>query len=531
MVKYSRVAALLIAVAWVAVAPLSARAQAPAEDNAPPRFDIKGFEVVGNTLLPASELERLFTPYTGPNRDFGDIQRALEALQDFYAEKGYNAVRVLIPEQDIRAGRVRLQVIEARIRNVRIEGNRYYNDANVRASLPALKEGEAPNTKRIGENVQLANENPVRQQRVVLEATDQIGKVDASVKVTDDDPYRVSVFFDNTGNGPTGFYRAGFGVVNSNFDNKDRVINVQVITSPTQWDDVLIIGAGYRVPLYESNAVLEAYAGHSDVESGTVQNLFSVAGAGTIFGGRYTQILPRYGAYEQKLSLGFEYKAFTNDVVLIGSTTTLVPDVTTQPLLLTYYGRYAEPGTDFTYTLGIAQNLPSNHGDASQFAIGQARTGADASFRIFRAGAAYSRAIPGDAIVRVAVDGQYTRDVLVPGEQFGMGGMNSVRGFFERELANDIGHRASFEAYGPEIGPSIGADWRARMLTFIDVGRGRDNLPVRLSENGIGSVGFGARASKGRHIALRFDYAMVTNQGGTRDEGKGRLHFSAAYTF
>jgi hypothetical protein len=56
-------------------------------------------------------------------------------------------------------------------------------------------------------------------------------------------------------------------------------------------------------------------------------------------------------------------------------------------------------------------------------------------------------------------------------------------------------------------------------------------LPVRLGENGLGSVGFGARANRGRNVALRFDYAMVTNQGGTRDKGKGRLHFGAAYTF
>jgi hemolysin activation/secretion protein len=520
----------VVAVAVLLCLANSVFAQAPAPAPAP-RFDINRFVIEGNTLFQPHELDALVQPFAGKQRDFGDIQRALEALQDFYSEKGYNAVRVLIPEQDIRTGEVRLQVIEARIRNVRIEGNRYYNDANVRASLPALREGEAPNTKRIGENVQLANENPVRQQRVVLESTNEIGKVDASVKVTDDDPYRVSMFFDNTGNGSTGNYRAGFGVVNSNFDNKDQVINVQVITSPTQWDDVLIVGAGYRVPLYDWNAVLDVYAGYSDVSSGTVQDLFSVAGSGSILGLRFTQILPRYGAYEQKLAIGAEQKAFTNDVVLVGGSSTLVPDVTTQPVLLTYYGRYAEPGRDFSYTLGMAQNFPSNRGDASEAAIAASRAGATGGFRIWRASAAYSYAISGDAILRLAVDGQYTREVLVPGEQFGIGGVNSVRGYFEREVANDIGHRVSLEAYGPEIGQTLGADWRARMLMFIDMGRGRDNNPVRLAENGLGSVGFGARANRGRNIAVRFDYAMVTNQGGTRDWGKGRLHFGVAYTF
>ena len=121
-----------------------ALAQAPTAPVAAPRFDINAFDVEGNTLLPADEVQKLVQPFTGKQRDFGDIQKAIEALQDAYTGKGYNAVRVLIPEQDIRAGRVRIQVIEARIRNVRIEGNRYYNNENVRASLPALKEGESP---------------------------------------------------------------------------------------------------------------------------------------------------------------------------------------------------------------------------------------------------------------------------------------------------------------------------------------------------------------------------------------------------
>jgi hemolysin activation/secretion protein len=519
---------LAVAVLWSWGIVAFAQAPAPAPT---PRFDINQFVIEGNTLFELYELQALVEPFAGKQRDFGDIQKALEALQDHYSAKGYNAVRVLIPEQDIRAGQVRLQVIEARIRNVKVEGNRFYNNENVRRSLPALQEGEAPNTKRIGENVQLANENPVRQQRVVLESTEEIGKVDASVKVTDDDPYNVTVFLDNTGNSTTGYYRAGFGVVNSNFDNKDRVINVQAITSPTQWDDVQIFGAGYRVPVYEWNAILDVYGGYSDVESGTVQNLFSVAGAGTIFGGRYTQILTRYGGYEQKMSLGFEYKAFTNDVVLIGGTTTLVPDVTTQPLLINYFGRYAVPGHDFSYTLGVAQNMPTDEGDASQAAIEQARPGASANFRIWRASMAYSYALGGDAIFRFSIDGQYTRDALVPGEQYGLGGQNSVRGFNEREVANDNGHRVSLEAYGPEIGPSIGADWRARMLAFFDAGHGRDNQPVRLEENGMSSAGFGVRANRGRSISLRADYAVVLNNAGTRDQGKARAHFGVAYTF
>ncbi|MGW8270229.1 MAG: POTRA domain-containing protein, partial [Burkholderiales bacterium] len=85
---------------------------ASAQDS--PRFDIRSYVVEGNTLISQPEVEALLKPYTGTQRDFGDIQRALEALQRSYRDRGYSAVRVLIPEQDIRAGQVRLRVIEAK---------------------------------------------------------------------------------------------------------------------------------------------------------------------------------------------------------------------------------------------------------------------------------------------------------------------------------------------------------------------------------------------------------------------------------
>src|SRR6266853_1433077 len=85
----------------------------PQDPPVPPRFEIQRFLVEGNTLLKQSELDGILTPFSGKNRDFGDIQRALEALQDAYTGRGYNAVRVSIPEQDIRAGQVRLRVVRS----------------------------------------------------------------------------------------------------------------------------------------------------------------------------------------------------------------------------------------------------------------------------------------------------------------------------------------------------------------------------------------------------------------------------------
>ena len=70
---------------------------APAQPPAPVRFDIQRYVVEGNTLLSQGEVDKILAPFAGKNRDFGDIQRALETLQDAYVGRGYNAVRVSVP--------------------------------------------------------------------------------------------------------------------------------------------------------------------------------------------------------------------------------------------------------------------------------------------------------------------------------------------------------------------------------------------------------------------------------------------------
>jgi len=505
---------------------------APAKPPAPPRFAIQRFVVEGNSLLAQGELDRILAPFSGKDRDFGDIQRALEALQDAYTSRGYNAVRVSVPEQDIRSGQVRLRVVEARIRRVRVQGNRFFDEKNLRAGLPSLKEGTSPNTRTIGQDAQLVNENPAKQVSVALQASDDPGQLDATVRVTDEKPSKVSVFADNTGTPKTGNSRTGLSYQNANLFNGDDVINAQYLTSPGHASDVKVFGAGYRVPVYKLSGVVDILAGYSSVNSGTVQDLFNVSGKGTVAGLRYTQLLGRIDSYEHRIAFGLDYRAYKNSVILVGTTESLVPDITVRPASLTYSGRSSQVGRDLSFNLSYSHNVPGgDKGDQAAFDEPGQRSGASAKYSIWRAGAALSQLLPSDFILRAAANAQQTKDLLVPGEQFGMGGADSVRGYYERETASDVGRRFSLEGYSPDFGSRIGSTWRARALVFYDAARGHDNVPERGPENKLGSFGLGLRANQGKAFAFRLDVARVTRDAGTRLNGEYRAHAAVAYSF
>ena len=458
------------------------------EVTPPPRFEIRSFVLDGNTLIPPAESDRLLAPFLGPNRDFGTVQQALERLQDEYVARGYSAVRVLVPEQELASGTVHLQVIEARIRNIRVEGNKFFSDANVRAGLPTVREGEPPNTRKVNESVRLVNENPAKQVNVILEATDAPGQADALLRVTDEDPARTTLSLDNTGTPQTGNLRAGIGYQNANVGDRDQVLTLQYLSSVTRPNDVKIFGAGYRMPVYAWRGAFDLVAGYSDVNSGTVQNLFSVSGSGTIFGARYTQTLPRIGAYEQKLAVGLDYRAFKQNVSLIGLTGTIVPDITVHPWSVTYTGRLSQVDNDLSLVASMAENIPGgSDGTQDSFNI-QPRVG-PARYRIYRLAGAWSKVLPHEYLLRLVAGGQWTRDPLISGEQFGMGGQDSVRGFYERESANDVGARISAELYSPDIGERIGTGWRARLLGFFDSASGYDRGEAPNARSGLRASG------------------------------------------
>ena len=53
------------------------------------QFSIQRFEIAGNTLIDSGELERRVAPFVGASKVYGDIQKALEAVESAYRERGY----------------------------------------------------------------------------------------------------------------------------------------------------------------------------------------------------------------------------------------------------------------------------------------------------------------------------------------------------------------------------------------------------------------------------------------------------------
>ncbi|MFA9217342.1 MAG: ShlB/FhaC/HecB family hemolysin secretion/activation protein [Sphingomonadaceae bacterium] len=515
-------------VRWIAASVLTAAvstAWAAEPDSAPIRFEISRFDVTGNTLLPAAQIERLLAPFAGKQRDFGDVQRALEALEAAYHTRGYNVVTIELPEQELNRGVVRFHVVQTKIGRVRVKDNQYFDEANIRRSLPALQEGQSPNLKEVSGNLKLGNENPAKKVNLKLQSGEKDDEVDATLEVADERIWKGMLNADNTGTASTGKTHLGFVLQNANLFGLDHVASLQYTTSAEEPGRVKVYGAGYHIPLYALGDSLDFYASYSNVDSGTVAagvfNL-AVSGKGAVYGARYNQGLAKRGQLEARLSYGLDYKAFKNSVELLGQQ--LGNDVTVHPLSVSYVGTLPLATGELGGTVSVLHNVAGG-ANGGQDAFTRARSGANANYTIVRVGGSLSRVLPGDWQLRALLNGQYTNAALIPGEQFGAGGASSVRGFVEREISNDSGLGLNLEVYTPNL-CSNRANWNCRVLGFVDNAYVSRNhaLAGELTSTSIASAGVGLRFLLSTYVNLQLDYGHVLKAGATGRNDANRLH-------
>jgi hemolysin activation/secretion protein len=522
------------------------------------RFDITRFQVEGNTLLPAAELERRVAPLTGQSRAYGDVQSAVEALQDAYRSAGYSTVSVTLPEQELRGGVVRIKVTESVLGAVKVTGNQHFDADNIRASIAPLQPGQVPRLAAISESIQLANDNPAKQIGVSLAEGTTPGTIDADVTVTDYRPLRIIGTLDNTGTSATGRWRTGVALQHANLFDRDQVGTVAYTTSPDKPDGVQmdLYSVGYRIPFYGIGDSLDFVYGKSNTNSPstspTLGGVLGFTGKGDIYGVRWNHFLGREGERSAKLVLGLDHKKIDSrcsvggELVSIDGPTppiaSCVPYETT-PLSLSYIGQRTGLDQSFDYSAGIAHNIPSGsrytnidgRTDRYSYLTSGNRSTTDA-FTVVNAAGSWTRAFSGGWQTRLAGVAQYSHSPLVSSEQFSLTGANLVRGFDERAVAADSGIVVNAELYTPELAGWVHAPGQLRLLAFFDAGRGSnqraDGVIVPRSVN-VSSTGVGARYLWTRDFSLRLDVARVIDAGNSATDKRGdwRAQFSAMVAY
>lgn len=478
-----------------------------APERAPDRFPIYAIDVAGATELQPTEIEKIVYQFTGPDRSGADVESARRAIQDAYAAKGFEAVVVEIPPQPSESftqGVVLIQVSEAPVGRVRVVNSTYHSLTVVREQVPSLVEGKPLNLKTLQTDIAAASRFPDRRVSPSFKPGEVPGTVDVDLQVEDESPLHASVELNNDNSPSTKPLRFSASLRYTNLWEAGHSASISYIVAPERRADSEVFAGSYTIPFIGSPWSLSVvgYTSNSNIAAlgGT-----NVLGDGYQLGLRAIYRLPSEDSV-QTLSFGPDYKDFKQDI--------FVGDVraSNSPIrYIPFSADYAISGGDdrvsysanagvtvgvraIKRTICIEQTPGQPCLEVDQF--GNRSFGADENFARFNLGFSYAIASKNDFIATFRWQGQLADSPLVSNEQFGIGGLSSVRGYFVSEATGDDGIASTFEIESPSAASLLGSFVdELRLYAFVDSGytRIRRPLPDQQDEFRLIGVGGGAR--------------------------------------
>jgi len=491
------------------------------------RFDVFEYRVEGATLLPAIAVERAVYGHMGEQKTLADVEKAREALEKAYHGAGYLTVLVSIPQQRVNKGVVRLQVTEAPVERLRVTESRYYSLGAIKAAAPQLAEGNVPNFQDVQAELTALNRSPDRRVTPVLRPGKTPGTVEVDLKVQDRLPFHGNLELNDRYSPDTTRTRASASLRWDNLWGRQHSIGLTVQTAPQDPGESQVFSLNYTWPL-ANGGFLAFYGIRSDSDVSAVGTL-NVVGRGDIVGARYIRPLPGNESFFHSASFGIDHKDFDQSVKLIGSGGFNTPIAYT-PFTLGWDGTWL--GEQRTTRVGISFNFHVNGLGGSEQEFADKRYQGRPSYVYLRGNASQERTLAGDWGFDWRGSWQLSGQPLISNEQFAIGGLDTVRGYYESAALGEQGVALSLEGRTPNFAARLGTDSvnELRALAFVDAGHVRVVDPItETSRYTLASVGLGlrVRGASGLQGALWWAYPLKAV--GTTARGDHRLHFSLTY--
>lgn len=491
-------------------------------------------EIPGND----NQVRRLLNPYLGKpltNEVLIDIKRS---LVEYYQDHNFPVVLVYAPEQDITDGVLQVIVEEGHVGTVKATGNKWFKSEKL-TSYVRLKKGEKINSKSINSDLFWMNRNPFRRTDIIYSPGDVAGATNVELYTVDRFPLRVYAGIDNTGNDLTGNNRLFAGLNWGNVFGTDQRFSYQYTTS-SDFKRLQAHTGHYDIPLPWRHYLL-FYGGYSYVKTtfGTsaVKGLkMRTSGFSTQASMRYNIPLPPNSSFLHEFTFGFDFKRTNNNLEFVESIPIIAKLANTTQFMAGYNLGYEIKPLTTSFEIEGFWSPTDWVADQSAENYGSLRPYARAYYLYFRSTFSLSWRFWKDFSVFNALRGQFANRNLLPSEEYGVGGYNTVRGYKERAINGDNAFIWNFELRTPPVRLVDGLTRNRfksfpdefQFLVFFDLGWAGVHKTSEFEPRSQHAISFGPgiRYNITPYINFRADYGRqlhsISHHGGPHH----RLHFS-----
>jgi hemolysin activation/secretion protein len=482
--------------------PVAARIDLPAKPVITPasreaNIPVTRFEFGTSEILTANEIRAVLMPYEGRTVSLNDLFDAVDAINGLYTAKRMPTARAFLPPQDLTDGVVQLQLIEARVGALGVEGLQVLKPGFVQERM-SLKGGDLMSVQKLEDDLVRFNRLHDTQLRAGVKPGSQFGTTDVVLTAVEPPRFQSSVFIDNAGRYTVGENRIGLiSHVNGVSGNGDNLV-----FSATGSNGSNSFFLGYSRPLTVQDLNLDVNLSQGDIK---------------VVEGGFAPLDVTGASREFSLSLSKPLE------VTIERLWTLYTRFARKNSTSEFGGETQKDVTFNVLTLGSSiqqqRGMQSWSADTS-LTQGVGRQPDDQKFLVLRSNVAWLNSFAADQQVLLRGALQYSGDALLPSsEQFQLGGSSSVRGFSEGLLSGRSGYFVSAE-YRLNVQPSSYFESqfpnvpRTVFLLFADHGAA---MPYRPSgqeavqaDDYLTSFGMGMQFDWGKRASMRLSVAKPT---------------------
>ncbi len=207
-------------------------------------FTLTDVKITGTTLFKPEDFRTLYQSFLQKKVTMRDLQTIAEQVRSKYHTKGYLTTSVYFPEQEIAGGAVEIAVLEGKLGEVTVEGNKWFSDSFIRKYIHT-KKNELLNIKKLQKDILRLNKFSDLEVKTVISPGKQPETSDIALKVKDKFLWHLGMSEDNRGTRLTDKYRTGFYLRGSNVSGLGDSIFANTLFNARTFGQVL----SYAVPI------------------------------------------------------------------------------------------------------------------------------------------------------------------------------------------------------------------------------------------------------------------------------------------
>ena len=438
-------------------------------------YQSKGITLKGLDLSSKQEIKlvnQLFKEYVGKSITENLLTSLKHTLIEYYTKFGRPFIHITFPEQELTDGKLHVKILEAHIGKVTVQGNHPLKTARSQKTIQ-LQEGDLLRSDVLVSDLEWINRNPFKTARASYSPGKEVGTTDVNIYIEDKKPFRTYLGTDNTGFEETGYERLFIGFNWGNFLNLDQVLSYQ-FTSSSDFKKFRSHMAFYTIPLPWKHE-LRFFGGYSHVKVHHLNHQFSTTGNSGQVSTRYEIPLTPFFDLVHAIRFGVDFRR-TNNNLDFGGVRISRNDANIFQYVLGYkLDKQWAATTCFFDIEGIfspGATLPHMSNQRFQ----QLRPNTRNQYLYLRALYEQVYRFSSGERLKFTFKGQLSTQFLLPSEQFGLGGLYSVRGYRERVINADNGMFLSLEGMTRPLHLLEKSKDQLQLIVFVDYGLGGGQL-------------------------------------------------------